>query len=147
MTTRERIDADMLRAAKEKNAPVLSTLRMLKSAVKNAEIEKMKPLEEADVVAVVSREMKKLKDGLESYAAGKRDDLAEQAKKEIATLEAYVPQQMSDDELMALAKRKIEETGAAGPKDFGKVMGAVMKETQGKADGARVTAAVKSILG
>lgn len=146
MTTRERIDADTVTAAKAKDAAKLSTLRMLKAAVKNAEIDKMSALEEADVAAVVSKELKKLKDGLESFVAGKRDDLAGQARAEIAVLEGFLPAQLSDDELQSLVERKIAETSAVGPRDFGKVMGAVMKEAQGKADGEKVTRMVKSLL-
>ncbi len=146
MTTREIIDKDFIRESKARNAFAVSALRMLRAALKNAEIEKMKPLEEGDVISVISKEAKKLKDAQEMYAAGKRDDLVEQAKKEIALLEAYLPKQLSDEELIAAIKAKIAESGANSPKDFGKVMGLVMKEVQGKADGSKVSIKIKEEL-
>jgi len=146
MTTKEIIDNDFIRESKARNAFAVSALRMLRAALKNAEIEKMKPLEEQDVISVISKEAKKLKDALEMYVTGKRDDLVEQAKKEIALLEAYLPKQLSDEELLAIIKAKIAELGANSPKDFGKVMGVVMKEAQGKADGTKVSAKIKEEL-
>ena len=146
MLTRERIEQDLTREQKARNASAVSTLRMLRAAIKNADIEKMKPLEEAEVVAVVAREVKKLKDGLESYVAGGRQDMADSAKAEIALMEAYLPQQLGDDELKKLVLDKIAEAGAAGPKDMGKVVGLVMKAAQGKADGGKVSAMVKEEL-
>lgn len=146
MTTRERIEQDLTREQKARNASAVSTLRMLRASLKNMEIEKMKPLEEADVISVISREVKKLKDGLESYTAGGRQDLADQAKVEITLLETYLPQQLTDEELRALIRQKVSELGATGPKEMGKVVGQVMKDAQGRADGGKVSAMVKEEL-
>ncbi|OGL74532.1 hypothetical protein A3C96_00030 [Candidatus Uhrbacteria bacterium RIFCSPHIGHO2_02_FULL_60_10] len=146
MTIRERIDNDFVQAVKARQAAAVSTLRLLKAALKNAEIEKMKPLEEADVISTVSRELKKLKDGLESYVAGQREDLAAQARQEISQLEKYQPQQLSEKELRDLVKQKIVQTGATSVKDFGKVVGLVMKEAAGRIDGGAASAIVKEEL-
>jgi uncharacterized protein len=147
MTTRERIDGDYTHEAKARNAPVVSILRMLRAALKYAEIEKMKPLTEEETIEVVSRELKKLKDSLESFRAGKREDLANQAIAEIGVLERYLPQQMSDDELDAAAKAKLATMGEVTAKDFGRIMSEIMKDVKGRAEGGRVSAAVKRVLG
>jgi len=146
MTTRERIESDFIREFKARNASAVSTLRMLRAALKNAEIEKMAPLEEADTISVVSKETKKLKDSLESFVAGKRDDLAAQARQEIGLLEQYLPQQVSDEELRGIVRRAIAATGAQTPKDAGKVISLVMKEAQGRAQGGTVSNVVKEDL-
>lgn len=146
MTTRERIEQDFTKELKARNASAVSTLRMLRASLKNAEIEKMKPLEEADTVELIGREVKRLKDGLESYEAGGRTDLAEQAKQEIALLKAYLPEQMDDAALANLVKQKMEAMGPLTDKDFGKLMNAVMAEAKGKAEGGKVSKAVKDAL-
>ncbi|MBI4458122.1 GatB/YqeY domain-containing protein [Candidatus Uhrbacteria bacterium] len=146
MSLLERIDADFMREFKAKNAAAVSTLRLLKAALKNEAIEKMKPLEEAEAVAVVKRELKKLKDGLDSFVAGKRDDLAAQARQEVALLEQYLPPELGEAEIRAAVDKVVVEMGAVTQKDFGKVMGQVMKATGPSADGAKVSAAVKAAL-
>lgn len=146
MSLRERIEVDFIRESKAKNATAVSTLRLLRASLKNAEIDKMKPLEDADVLAVLQREVKKMRDALESYVQGNRDDLAGSAMAEIVVLEAYLPQQLSDVELRAVVDRMIAAAGAVTEKDFGRIMGAVIKEAQGKADGGKVSAAVKTAL-
>lgn len=145
MTTGERIESDFRRESKARNASAVSALRMLRAALKNAEIDKMKPLDERDVLSVISKEVKKLKDALESFVAGKRDDLAGQARNEIALLERYLPEQLTDDEIREIVKKRIA-TGTATAKDFGRVMSQVMKDAQGRADGSRVGAIVKEVL-
>jgi uncharacterized protein YqeY len=146
MTIRERIEQDFIREFKAKNEAAVSTLRMLRAAIKNAEIEKMKPLEESDIMDVLGKEVKKLKDSLEAFSAGGRADLADKAKAEIALLEAYLPAQLDDDALRAIVKERAASVGAAGPKDFGKVMSEVMKEAKGRAEGSKVSAMVKEVL-
>jgi len=146
MTTRERIDADSSEAAKSRNADKLSTLRMLRAALKYAEIEKMKPLAEEDVIEVVGRELKKLRDAADSYVAGKRDDLVSKAKAEMIVLQAYLPEQLSDEALKDLVRQKVAAIGSVTVKDFGRVMSEVMKEAKGRADGTKVSAAVKEVI-
>ncbi len=146
MTTRERIDSDYAREAKARNAAAVSTLRLLRAALKNAEIEKMKPLEEADVVEVIGREVKKLVDALDSYRAGNRADLAAQAETEAAFMRGYLPEQLTEEALKKIVAEKIAALGATTVKDFGRVMSEVSKATKGRADGGKVSALVKAGL-
>lgn len=146
MTTRERIEQDLTRELKARNASAVSTLRMLRAALKYAEIEKRKPLDEADVLDVLGREVKKLRDGLDSFVAGGREDLAEPARQEIALLVTYLPAQLDDEGLKAIVQQKLQAMGPITDKDFGRLMAEVMKEAKGKAEGARVSKAVKDAL-
>ncbi len=146
MTTRERIDSDYAREAKARNAAAVSTLRLIRAALKNAEIEKMKPLEEADIIDVIGKEVKKLVDAIESYRSGNRPDLAVQAESEAAFLRHYLPEQLTEEALKQLIAAKIAALGATTVKDFGRVMSEVSKETKGRADGGKVSALVKTAL-
>jgi len=146
MTTRERIEQDFTREFKARNASAVSTLRMLRAALKNAEIEKMKPLEEAEVMDVIGREVKKLRDGLDSFVAGGREDLAAQARQELDLLKGYLPEQLDDDGLKAIVKQKMQSMGPLTEKDFGRLMKEVMEEAKGRAEGNKVSKAVKEAL-
>lgn len=147
MTVRERIDGDCLREVKAQNAPAVSTLRMLRAALKNAEIDKSDhKLTEEDVIEVIGREVKKLKDSLEPFRAGGREDLASKTEAEIALLSSYLPQQLTDEELEKIVRAKIAVLGQATMKDFGRIMGEVARETKGRAEGSKVSALVKTIL-
>ncbi len=142
----ERIDADMKTAAKAKDARRLNTIRTLKSQMKYREIEKGKPLDDADVVAVIGSMIKQRKDSAAQYTAGGRPELAETENGEIAILEGYLPRQLSDAELAALVQDAVQTSGAKGPKDMGAVMKAVMPKIAGQAEGKRVSDAVKVAL-
>lgn len=146
MTTRERIESDFTKEFKARNASAVSTLRMLRAAVKNVEIEKMHPLSEEEVVDVVGREVKKLRDGLESFKAGGREDLAAGVAAEIALIETYLPAQLDDAALNDLVGKTAAGMGPLTEKDFGRLMKEVMKAAAGKADGQKVSAAVKAAL-
>ncbi len=146
MTTRERIESDFTREFKARNASAVSALRMLRAAVKNVEIDKMHALSEEEVVDVVGREVKKLRDGLESFKAGGRDDLAAGVAAEIALIETYLPAQLDDAALGELVGKTAAGLGPLTEKDFGRLMKEVMKAAAGKADGQKVSAAVKSAL-
>ena len=142
----ERIDSEMKDAARAKQAQRLNTLRMLKSAMKYREIEKGKALDDADIVGVVGTLIKQRRDSAAQYTAGGRPELAANENAEIAILEAFLPRQMTDDELAALVQEAIAAAGAKGPKDMGGVMKALMPKVQGKAEGKRVSDAVKAAL-
>ncbi len=146
MTTRERLENDYTREFKARNASAVSTLRMLRAAVKNAEIEKMKPLEEDEVVDIIGREVKKLRDALQTFVTGAREDLAAQTRVEIILMEAYLPAQLSDDELRGIIMKKVAESGQLTAKDFGRLMAEVMKDVKGKAEGAKVSTYIKEAL-
>ncbi len=133
-------------AMKTKDSATLSTLRMLRSAIKNKEIDVQHELSDEEVLNVVKAQVKQLKDSLVSFEQAGRQDLAEPVKKEIKVLEVYLPAEMSDDELKVIVQKTINETGAESKADMGKVMGAAMKSVQGKADGNRVKNMVEQLL-
>ena len=142
----ERIDQEMKDSARAKDARRLGTLRMLKSAMMYREIETGKPLEDADVVAVVGTLIKQRRDSAAQYTAGNRPELAARENEEINILEAFLPRQLSDDELAALVQEAIAASGAKGPREMGAVMKALMPRVAGKAEGKRVSDAVKGAL-
>ena len=136
----------MKAAARAKEARRLNTLRMLKSQMKYREIEKGKPLDDGDVVAVIASMIKQRKDSASQYTAGGRPELAENENAEIGILEAYLPRQMTDAELADLVQESVAAAGAKGPKDMGAVMKVLMPKVAGRAEGKRVSDAVKSAL-
>ena len=146
MALKDRIDADLKSAMREKDAARLSVVRMLKSAIKYREIEVMKPLDDAGIEAVVATEIKRRRDSVEQYRAGKREDLASKEEAEIAVLQGYLPQQLSAEEVAAKVDAAIAQSGAKGPKDMGAVMKLLMPEVQGRADGKVVSELVKQKL-
>ena len=136
----------MKTAARAKEAQRLNTLRMLKSQMKYREIEKGKPLEDADVVAVIGSMIKQRKDSAAQYTAGGRPELAANENAEIAILEAYLPRQLTDAELEALVQESIAASGAKGPRDMGAVMKLLIPKVAGRAEGKRVSDVVKGAL-
>lgn len=147
MGLREQLREDLKSAMRAGDATRRNTIRMLEAAIKNAEIEKRgQELPEADVLAILQRQVKQRRDSIEQFERGGREDLAEIERAEIAVIEDYLPEQLSEAEIEAAARRVIEQTGASGPGDRGKVMGPLMKKLRGKADGAAVNAAVSKLL-
>jgi uncharacterized protein YqeY len=146
MMLKERLDADLKAAMKEKDALKLSVVRMLKSAIKYREIEVMKTLDDAGVQGVIASEIKRRRDSVEQYRQGGREDLASKEEGEIAILQAYLPAQLSAEELSKLVDAAIQRVGAQGPKDMGKVMKELLPEVQGKAEGKVVSELVKQKL-
>ena len=139
---KERIDADLKDAMRSKDELGTSVLRMLKSAVKYKEVEPGgHALEDGGVLAVIQTLIKQRRDSVEQFRAGGREELAAKEEREIARLQAYLPAQLSADELRAEVRAAIAQVGAKGPKD----MGAVMK-VQGRAEGKAVSEAVKAEL-
>lgn len=143
---KEKLQQEMKDALKSGDSQKRTLLGMVMSAVKNKEIDKKGELADEDVIAVISSEIKKRKDAIEQYEKGGRPELAEQEKKEADMLMAYMPEQMSEDEVMAEVKKAISETGAKDIKEMGKVIGAVMARVKGKADGQVVSRLVKEEL-
>ncbi len=146
MALKERLDQDMKSAMREKAQLRLDTIRMLKSAIKYREIEIMKPLDDAGVEGVVATEIKRRRDSVEQYKAGNRQDLADKEAAEIAILQAYLPQQLTEAELRQKVDEAVKKVGAQGPKDMGAVMKALLPEVQGRAEGKLVSELVKARL-
>ncbi len=146
MALKDRLDQDQKTAMREKAQLRLDTIRMLKSAIKYREIELMKPLDDAGVEGVVATEIKRRRDSVEQYRAGNRQDLADKEAAEIAILQAYLPQQLTEAELRAKVEEVVKRVGAQGPKDMGAVMKALLPEVQGRAEGKLVSELVKARL-
>lgn len=165
MTLKEKIQEDLNSAIKSKREIEISTLRMLSAAILNKEkekrykISKEKPdFKEEDlqkesqlgtdeeVMEVISSEAKKRKEAILDYEKGGRKDLAEKEKKEMAVLQKYLPEQLSEEEIQKLTKEAIAKVGAKEPKDMGKVMAELMLQVKGKADGNLVSKVVKKLL-
>jgi uncharacterized protein YqeY len=142
----EKLSSDMIFAMKEKDSVKLSVLRMVKSAVKNKEIEKGEALTDDETMAVFNSFVKKGRESFEQFTKGGREELAAKEKEEIEILQSYLPKQISEDEITAMVKEAISETGAKGPKEFGAVMKSAIARTKGKADGKVVSGMVKKLL-
>jgi uncharacterized protein len=148
MTIQEKIQSHLAEAMRNKDQLRLSVLRMMKSAVKNKEIDKMKPLEEGEVIAVLNTLVKQRKDSIEQFRKGDREELAQKEEAEIKVIEEYLPAAASDDEIRRAVDEAMQETAAASMKDMGKVMKATMARLAGKTvDGGRVSQLVKEKLG
>ena len=144
---REQVTKDMATALKAGEKDKLSTLRMLLSAVKYKEVDAKHQLSDEEVIAVISTLIKQRQDSVEQFKLGGREDLVEKESKEIGYLRAYLPPQLSEEEVRDIIKKAAAETGAAGPKDMGKLMKVVMPQVKGKADGKLVNDIVKEVLG
>lgn len=140
------MDADLKTAMKERDAETRDALRYVISAFKYAEIESRKELTDEDELRLLRTQVKQRQDSIEQFKAGGRDDLVAKEEAQLKVLERYLPQQMTDDELAAFVTAGVQEVGAAGPKDMGKVMGLLNKRADGKVDGRRLSAAVKDAL-
>ena len=125
----------------------LEVIRFLRSAMKNAEIDKHAPLTDDDILGIISKQVKQLKESMVEFEKGGRQDLVAKAQAEVDVLSTYLPQQMSEAEVRELARQVIAEVGAQGPKEMGKVMGPLMARTKGRADGKLVNQVVKELLG
>ncbi|MCB1079393.1 MAG: GatB/YqeY domain-containing protein [Verrucomicrobiae bacterium] len=143
------ITEDMKTAMREKNTLALNTIRMLKSAIKNAAIEKggaSAELNDAETVAVIRKEVKKRQDSIEQFEKANRQDLADKEKDELVVLQGYLPQPLSAEEIAKLIDEAIAETGAASKKDMGQVMKLVQERAAGRADGKALSQAVMAKL-
>ena len=145
----ERVQSELVAAMKRRDELSLSVLRMLKSAIQLAQVEKGRDavLTDEEVVTLVQRMVKQRQEAAEQYRAGGAADRADRELEEARFLQGYLPEQLSDEELESLTRRVAQDTGAASPKDLGKVMGRVMPLVKGRAEGNRVRAAALKVLG
>ncbi|MEK7773685.1 MAG: GatB/YqeY domain-containing protein [Deltaproteobacteria bacterium] len=147
MSLRDDISKEVSAALKAGDKARLSTLRLLMSAVKYKEVDLRRPLTDDEVHQVVGTLVRQRQDSIEQFTKGGRLDLADKEEAEIKVLHEYMPAQMSAPELRELIKKAASETGAAGAKDMGKLMKAVMPQVKGRADGKLVNEMVKEVLG
>jgi uncharacterized protein YqeY len=147
MSLQDRLPPEIKAAMLARDADRLSALRMLKSAVGYAQIErKTEKLSDADFVSVVQKEVKKRRDAAEQFEKGGRPELADKEKKEIVVLETYLPQPLSPEELEQLVKATIQELGATSKKEMGPVIKAVQAKAAGRADGKTISVVVGRLL-
>jgi len=146
MSLEERLVEEMKQAMKSNDKLRLSTIRMIRSALKNKEIELRKKLEDEDIVKVVQVMVRKGEESVEQFQAGGRMDLVEKEKREIEILKSFLPQPLSQEEILKIIDLSIQETQASSPKDIGKVMKSVIPKIGGKADGKLINQLVKERL-
>ena len=148
MGLKEKLQSDLTEAIRSRDELVSGTIRMVLTAITNEEVagKEARTLSDEEIITVLSREAKKRREATEAFADAGRADRAEREKAEGDVIAKYLPTQLSDDELNALIAEAIASTGAAGPSDMGKVMGVLKPKIAGKADGAKVSGAVKAAL-
>jgi uncharacterized protein YqeY len=150
MSLKKQLISDLTAAMKAKEADKLTVLRSIKTEIQKVEIAQRKgdavELDDAGVLSVLTKAAKQRKDSIEQFEAANRHDLADKEKFELGIIETYLPKQMSEEEITAIVKEVIAQTGAENASDMGKVMGALMPKVKGKADGGLVNKIVRSIL-
>ncbi|MDQ7819441.1 MAG: GatB/YqeY domain-containing protein [Armatimonadota bacterium] len=147
MSLAERLTADLHQAMRAGDTLRVSTIRLARAAVRNAEIERGHTLSDDEVIEVLTREMKRRREAIEAYTRAGRDDLARKESLELAILAEYVPPPLSAEELQRIVAEAIERVGARDARDVGRVMAAVMPQVRGRADGAAVAELVRQALG
>ncbi|MBN2097373.1 MAG: GatB/YqeY domain-containing protein [Candidatus Omnitrophica bacterium] len=147
MQIKQKIESDYQQALKNKDALRVSTLRMLKSAIHNREIEKAhQALSDPEILKIIAKQLAQRKDSIEQFKKGKREDLAAKESQELEILKAYLPEQLKPEEITAAIKSIIAQLPEEEQADIGKVMRAAMPELSGKADGALVSRIVSELL-
>lgn len=146
MTLKAQISEDMKVAMRAKEAERLGTIRLLQAAIKQREVDERIELTDADVIAVIERMLKQRKDSIAAYESANRTDLADVEKAEVAVLQTYLPQQLSEQEISDVLDKVVTDTGATSIKDMGKVMAAIKPLVAGKADMGKVSGLIKARL-
>lgn len=146
MSLIETLRKDMFSATKDGNTTKADIIKMAIAAIKNAEIEKGEVLDDKETVKVLRKEVKKIQDSIAQFTTMGRQDLVDRETKQLEVLQEYLPKQMSEEEIKKVVKAKIVELEAEGMKDFGKVMGVVMKELAEQAEGGIVKDIIESLL-
>lgn len=146
MSLKNQIIEDIKVFMKEKDTISLNAVRMLKSDIKNAEIASLKELDDAEVIKLVQSSIKKRKESAEVYSKAGRQELADKELAEIKTLEKYLPQQLSEEEIVSIVNATIQELDGDKQKNFGIVMKAVMAKISGQADGKTVSEIIKRTI-
>ncbi len=146
LSLEEIIFNDMKKALKENEKLKLSTLRLIRAAIKNAEISKREKLTEDEVIGIVNNNLKKLEESLDMFTRAQRPELAEKAKKEIEIVKKYLPEQLSEEEVEKIVKETIIKFGFKGLQDIGPAMREIIPKLKGKADGKIVNKMVRDLL-
>lgn len=145
-TLKDKIQEALKSALKRQQGVEVSTLRLLLSEIKYTEIAQQKPADDSKVLDAIGKEVKRHRESIEAFKKGNRDDLVAQEEAELAVLISYLPEQMSREQVIAAARQAIDAVEAKGPSDKGKVMGQLMPQLKGKADGREVSEIVSELL-
>jgi uncharacterized protein len=146
MNLSERLNEDMKQAMRNQEKFKLTTIRMVRSTIKNLEIDLKRTLNDDEVLDILSREIKQRKDALQEFTKAGRDDLANNLVAEMDIIARYLPEQLTEEEIKVIVQQTIQETGASSKADMGKVMSALMPKVKGRADGKLVNQAVQQLL-
>ena len=146
MTIAQRLDADLKEALRARDAIRTSTIRLARAAIKNAEIERQRPLTDDETIAVLQHEVKRRREAIEGFTRGGRDDLVQKEQLEMAILLGYLPAPLEEAELRRLVAEVASAAGATSERDFGRVMGQVMRKVAGRAEGKTVERIVREAL-
>ncbi len=146
MSLKDQLAEDLKTAMKNKELTRKNVITMIRSSVKQIEVDERKDLSDDDVLQIIMKQVKQGNDALESFQSGGREDLVEQTKEEISLLESYLPTPLTEEELLQLIQKAIDETGADSMKEMGVVMNKVMADCKGKADGKVVSQMVRQKL-
>jgi hypothetical protein len=146
MLTKEALESDLHSAMRAGDTVRKSTLRLVLTAIKLAEVEKLEPLDENELIAVLQKESKMRRESIEESKRAEREDLIGPLENELAVLQSYLPKPFTTEELQALARQAISETGVTEMQDMGKVMKVLMPKVQGRADGKIVSETVRGLL-
>jgi hypothetical protein len=146
MSLSQRLSDDFKEALKKGEKRKISILRMVKAAIKNKEIEKKASLNDDEIYGVLQSFIKRGREAIEQFSKAERADLVEKEKEELAIIQSYLPQQLTEDEIKKLIKDTVDEVGAKGQKDIGKVMKAIMAKVKGRVDGKLVNELVRKTL-
>ena len=146
MTMRDWLEEDIRNSMRQRDKARVDALRFLKFAVQAVEKERRETLDDSAMVEVVSKQVNDRRESVKAFRDGGRTELADKEAADLAVLEEYLPPQLSEDEIVALIRETVEAVGASGPRDRGKVMGRLMPQVRGKADGAEVNRLTGEIL-
>ena len=146
MTLRDRLEDDIREAMRQRSQARLDALRFLKFAVQAVEKERGQALDDQSMVEVVAKQVNDRRESIRAFEQGSRNDLVAKEEADLSVLEEYLPPQLTEEEIVELVSGVINEVGAAGPRDKGKVMGKLMPQVRGKADGAEVNRLVTELL-
>jgi uncharacterized protein len=147
MSLKAQITEEMKTAMRAKDTAKLGVIRLLLAAIKQREVDERIELDDAAVITAIEKMLKQRRDSIAAFESAERHDLADQEKFEVTVLQEYLPAQMSEEEIKAIIAKVVADTGAAGAKDMGKVVGAVKPLVAGKADMAKVSGLIKAALG
>ena len=146
MSLKLQITEDMKTAMRAKDSARLGAIRLLQSAIKQREVDERVELDDANVIAVIEKMLKQRRDSIAAYESANRHDLADIEKFEVTVLQAYLPQQLTEDEVKSILEKVVVDTGAAGIKDMSKVMAAIKPLVAGRADMGKISGLIKTRL-